>query len=291
MGELRSLAHLASLASTVPALIDRLSGDERYAVVVDELRNGRSVLPWAKSMREARDEVKRRFRMTPSEEVRGVEIATARPPPQSVAARLGNPEQDRRSRLQSTAMSRAPDLPTIREICQAPLDDGEDLGAGLLADGSRWLALQRFGKLHERSTKLERARLVSCAGQGRNGSALHAPPGRLGEDGFTTDTCRGIDRRWLGVPPPGVMALRHCEPCGQAFREGRDDGPNVRASHFASCPSAHREEARTRGSLPGYHTSHAGLREAFRDCAALAMTSSNRRSLDMWRARRCGRVT
>ena len=269
MGELRSLAHLASLASTVPVLIDRLSEDERYAAVVGELRNGRkSALPWAKSMREARDEVKRQFKTTPSEEVRRLEIATARPPTQSAASRLGDPEQDRTTRLATTAESRAPDLPTIKEICQAPMDDGEDLGTGLLADGTRWLALLRLSQLYGRSPRLERARLASCAGQGRSGSALHAPPERLGEDGLTTDGCRSIDRRWLGVPPPGVMALRHCEPCGQAFSEGRDDGPNVRASHFASCTSAHRGEARERGRLPGYDTNHTALRETLRDCAA-----------------------
>ena len=191
-----------------------------------------------------------------------------RPPSQRLGARLGDPEPDRATRLQSEPLARAPEVPTVDEVCAEPLgDDAEDLGDGLLGDGAWWLALHRFGKLDSRSTQLERARLASCAGQGRDGSALHTPPWRLGEDGFSADQCRANDRRWLGIAPPGVMALARCEACGQAFKEGRDDGPNVRAAHLAACSSAHKGESQSHGSLPVFNTNHTMLRSALRACA------------------------
>ena len=269
MNALRDLAHVASLAATVPVLISRLASDDRYDAVVRELKAGStSDRPWAVAMRQARAAVAVVFRTTPAKETLDLEIATRRPDPPGAGAKVGEQEQARLTRLAATGAAHAPDLPTVREICSAqPEDDDGNLGEGLLADGAWWRALQRLGQLYTRSTRLERARLSACAGQGRNGSALHNPPERLGDGVFTADHYRSIARRWLGIPPPGIMELVRCGACGMAFKEGRDDGPGVRAAHLAGCTSANKEESRARGRLPVYDTNHSGLRAAVRACA------------------------
>ena len=137
------------------------------------------------------------------------------------------------------------------------------------------MAIQQLGVLYfDLCGRLDRSRLASCAGQGRQGSALHISARRITEDGGDVNIETFVDsaRRWLGIWPADIMDLHECGACKQAMAaEGRDDGPGERAAHLAACSSANREEAGLRGALTTYHTGHTALRTAVRLCAEDAL--------------------
>jgi hypothetical protein len=166
----------------------------------------------------------------------------------------------------------------MHEICaeQGLTSTGaaKDLGEDLLGEGAYWMGVQQLGRLYfGMCGVLDQARLASCAGQGRHGSPLHVTPARLTEDDIDVDAevFHGSVRRWLGIPPPGIMDLQVCGACTQTMAEGRDDGPGERAAHLATCNSANKDETAQRGAHTTYHTAHTELRDAVRKCGEEAL--------------------
>ena len=210
-----------------------------------------------------------------------LEAAVERPPPRE-GARVGAPPPNRTARLRAVELAtpfKPPPLPQLHTICaeQSLTATGaaKDLGEDLLGEGAYWMGVQQLGDLYfNMSGVLDRARLASCAGQGRHGSPLHITPARLTADGVdvNTELFVGSVRRWLGIPPPGIMELQVCGACTQALGvEGRDDGPGERAAHLATCNSANKDETAQRGAHTTYHTGHTALREAVRQCGEEAL--------------------
>ena len=160
MERLRALAHVASAAATIPALLNRLDGVEMYRQVVAELRSGStSTLPWAVALRAAHAEVRLGFGTVPSFGITAVMQAAERPPPPPVGEIIGTAPAQRSGpggRLRTTPALTAPELPSVGAICQA---SDEPLCAGLLSDGARWLAMTDFADAWDIAGDLDRARM------------------------------------------------------------------------------------------------------------------------------------